>query len=62
MPYLRTLSTRHKKSRTVFASLVTALGVGITAFYLTRIFLMRDLFPRESNKQSVLDVKEACLE
>ena len=62
MRYIHTSSKRRRKIRTTLASLVTALGVGSMVFYLTRIFLMRGLFPRENYKQSGLDLKEAPLE
>ncbi len=62
MRYIRSFPTRRQKIRTTLGSLVTALGVGIVVFYLTRIFLMRDLVPRENYEQPGVDLKEVPLE
>ena len=46
MRYIRNAPTRSENFRAALASAAVALGVGVTAFYLTRIFLARDPLPR----------------
>lgn len=42
-PYIRTDLTRRDKLSAAGASLMVATGVGIITFYLTRLFLARDV-------------------
>ena len=58
MRYIRNAPTRSENFRAALASAAVALGVGVTAFYLTRIFLARDPFPRKNERPPGLGQKE----
>jgi len=58
MRYIRNAPTRGENFRAALASAAVALGVGVTAFYLTRIFLSRDPLPRKNERPPGLGQKE----
>ncbi len=58
MRYIRNTPTRSENFRAALASAAVALGVGVTAFYLTRIFLSRDPLPRKNERLPGLGQKE----
>ncbi len=58
MRYIRNTPSRRENSRAALASIAVAVGVGLTTFYLTRIFLARDPLPRKNEGPSGLGQKE----
>ena len=59
MRYLRNAPTRRENFRAAIASTVVALSVGVTVFYLTRIFLAREPLPRTNERPVGADQKDA---
>ena len=58
MHYIRNAPSRRENSRAALVSIGVAVGVGLTTFYLTRIFLARDPLPRQNERPSSLDQEE----